>query len=59
MHCPDNGSRKNVHELSNDKLKQREVVFIDIANDPVAPKVRYYLDYQMQFNHLIQFIFAW
>ncbi|XP_015788938.1 phosphatidylinositol transfer protein alpha isoform-like [Tetranychus urticae] len=38
MHCPDNGSRKNVHELSNDKLKQREVVFIDIANDPVAPK---------------------
>lgn len=25
-----------MHELSGDKLKQREVVHIDIANDPVA-----------------------
>ena len=25
-----------VHELSGDKLKQRDVVFIDIANDPVS-----------------------
>lgn len=26
-----------MHELPSEKLKQREVVFIDIANDPVAP----------------------
>lgn len=26
-----------VHELPPEKLKQREVVFIDIANDPVLP----------------------
>lgn len=26
-----------VHELPPEKLKQREVVHIDIANDPVAP----------------------
>lgn len=25
-----------MHELTGDKLKQREVVHIDIANDPVA-----------------------
>lgn len=26
-----------MHELPPEKLKTREVVFIDIANDPVAP----------------------
>ncbi|KAJ8953874.1 hypothetical protein NQ314_007190 [Rhamnusium bicolor] len=36
MHIADTGKQDNVHELSGDKLKQREVVFIDIANDPVA-----------------------
>ncbi|KAJ8956122.1 hypothetical protein NQ318_016577 [Aromia moschata] len=36
MHIADTGRQDNVHELTPDKLKQREVVFIDIANDPVA-----------------------
>ncbi|CAH0548655.1 unnamed protein product [Brassicogethes aeneus] len=36
MHIPDKGDQENVHELSAEKLKQREVVYIDIANDPVT-----------------------
>lgn len=36
LHAPDRGHRTNVHELPPDKLRQREVVFIDIGNDPVA-----------------------
>ncbi|CAH1970417.1 unnamed protein product [Acanthoscelides obtectus] len=36
MHAPDRGYQENVHELPADKLKQRDVVFIDIANDAVA-----------------------
>ena len=32
----DRGTSDNVHELGNDKLKKREVVCIDIANDPVS-----------------------
>ncbi|GLV37018.1 vibrator [Carabus blaptoides fortunei] len=36
LHVDDRGQQNNVHELSADKLKQREVVHIDIANDPVA-----------------------
>lgn len=36
MHVGDRGDQDNVHQLPNDKLKQREVVFIDIANDPVS-----------------------
>ncbi|XP_045469293.1 phosphatidylinositol transfer protein alpha isoform isoform X1 [Harmonia axyridis] len=35
MHVGDSGNSENVHQLSNDKLKQREVVFVDIANDTV------------------------
>lgn len=35
MHCPDTGDQNNVHELPPDELEKREVVFIDIANDPV------------------------
>ncbi|KAH8374717.1 hypothetical protein KR200_004413 [Drosophila serrata] len=31
------GETENVHELTPDKLKMREVVHIDIANDPVLP----------------------
>lgn len=27
--------RQQVHELAEDKLKQREVIHIDIANDPI------------------------
>ncbi|XP_050292819.1 phosphatidylinositol transfer protein alpha isoform isoform X2 [Anthonomus grandis grandis] len=36
LHAPDRGNRENVHELPADKLKMREVVQIDIANDPVS-----------------------
>lgn len=36
LHVPDSGSSNNVHELPADKLKAREVVHIDIANDPIA-----------------------
>merc|ERR1712136_300747 len=37
MHYGDAGVTENIHELSPDKLKIREVVMIDIANDPVLP----------------------
>lgn len=36
FHIGDVGNQQNVHELSPDKLKIREVVHIDIANDPIA-----------------------
>lgn len=36
MHCPDRGEQENAHELSQELLKKREVVRIDIANDTVA-----------------------
>ncbi|XP_031635601.1 phosphatidylinositol transfer protein alpha isoform isoform X1 [Contarinia nasturtii] len=36
LHVPDSGESSNVHELPADKLKNREVVPIDIANDTVA-----------------------
>lgn len=35
-HVADTGASDNVHELPDDKLKQREVVPIDIANDTVS-----------------------
>ncbi|XP_019763845.1 phosphatidylinositol transfer protein alpha isoform isoform X4 [Dendroctonus ponderosae] len=35
LHAPDMGLQENVHELPADKLKAREVVLIDIANDAV------------------------
>lgn len=38
MHCPDSGDQANAHELPPDKLKHREVVFIDIANDSVESR---------------------
>ncbi|KAI7694700.1 Phosphatidylinositol transfer protein beta isoform [Sarcoptes scabiei] len=37
MHAPDRGTQENAHLLSPNVLKQREVIFIDIANDPVSP----------------------
>ncbi|XP_030373894.1 phosphatidylinositol transfer protein beta isoform isoform X2 [Scaptodrosophila lebanonensis] len=37
LHVSDSGDSENVHELTPDKLKVREVVHIDIANDPVLP----------------------
>ncbi|XP_031839766.1 phosphatidylinositol transfer protein vib isoform X1 [Nomia melanderi] len=36
FHIDDGGNQHNVHELPPDKLKIREVVHIDIANDPIA-----------------------
>jgi len=36
LHLPDKGDQYNVHELTPEKLKIREVVMIDIANDSVA-----------------------
>jgi len=36
-HLGDRGDQDNVHELDEKKLKKREVVHIDIANDKVAP----------------------
>ncbi|XP_013789837.1 phosphatidylinositol transfer protein alpha isoform-like [Limulus polyphemus] len=38
MHAPDKGDQENVHELSPEKLKQRDVVLIDIANDPIESR---------------------
>ncbi|CAG0915808.1 unnamed protein product [Notodromas monacha] len=35
LHLGDSGTTENAHRLTPDKLKQREVVRIDIANDPV------------------------
>ncbi|XP_046963715.1 phosphatidylinositol transfer protein alpha isoform [Vanessa cardui] len=35
LHLPDAGDQQNVHELPPEKLKTREVVNIDIANDPL------------------------
>lgn len=37
----DRGDQDNVHELSEELLRQRKVIHIDIANDPISPK-----DYQ-------------
>lgn len=36
MHAPDRGDQENVHRLSAEKVKLREVIRIDISNDPVA-----------------------
>lgn len=36
LHSDDIGEKENVHELPPEKLKAREVIEIDIANDPVA-----------------------
>jgi len=38
MHSPDRGTQDNAHELSPEKLRQRDVVTIDIANDNVLTK---------------------
>lgn len=54
MHCPDAGKSENVHGLPPEKLKNREVVFIDIANDPVAPKVQVTQSPFTVFSHLFQ-----
>ena len=35
-HFADRGTSENLHELPGDKLKHREIVHIDIANDPIS-----------------------
>jgi len=35
LHLPDKGDKHNVHELPPEKLKQREVIMVDIASDPI------------------------
>lgn len=42
-HAADNGVTPNIHCLPPELLKQREVAYIDIGNDPV-PSARYKLD---------------
>jgi hypothetical protein len=34
-HKPDDGQLENVHELDAEKLKKREIIYIDIAGDPI------------------------
>ena len=52
MHAPDRGTQDNVHQLSADKLKQRDVIFIDIANDSVSVRAACYACANL--IHLIQ-----
>jgi len=37
MHTADRGESDNVHRLTPEELKKREIVYIDIANDTVRP----------------------
>ena len=37
LHVADNGNSPNVFELTQEQLAKREVIKIDIANDPVLP----------------------
>lgn len=36
IHLPDRGTTENAHQLPADLLKKRDVVHIDIANDPIS-----------------------
>lgn len=38
LHSPDRGTQENAHNLSNELLQKRDVMFIDIANDSVASR---------------------
>lgn len=38
LHLPGKPTQENVHGLSAEKLKNREVICIDIANDPIVPQ---------------------
>ncbi|EEB18337.1 phosphatidylinositol transfer protein, putative [Pediculus humanus corporis] len=38
FHINDSGYQENVHQLPPEKLKQREVIHIDIANDKMDPR---------------------
>lgn len=36
LHAPDRGTQANAHKLSPEVLRKRDVLFIDIANDPFS-----------------------
>jgi hypothetical protein len=38
IHLPDTGTTENAHGLDREMLEKREVVKIDISNDPVEPR---------------------
>lgn len=38
LHAPDRGTQTNAHNLTAESLKKRDILFIDIANDPVASR---------------------
>jgi len=38
IHAADRGEQENIHNLPPEKLRQRQVVMIDIANDYISPK---------------------
>lgn len=38
IHCPDTGMQENAHMLPPEKLRKRQVLVMDIANDPVPSK---------------------
>lgn len=50
MHCSGAGFEMNIHELGNEKLKQREVVHLDIANDTISAKVGFKIMTQIVFR---------
>ena len=35
----DNGKLDNVHELDEKQLAEREIIRVDIVNDPIDPRV--------------------
>ena len=41
MHYPDRGEQDNIHNLPPEKLKVREIVYIDISNDSIPSKVSF------------------
>ena len=38
-HKADRGNLENVHELTQEQLAKRDIIYIDIANDPINPSV--------------------
>lgn len=39
LHVQDNGTQENPFNLSKEQLSKREVITIDIANDPIPQSV--------------------
>lgn len=45
MHYGDAGETENIHQLPADKLTNREVVYLDIANSPVSTRVIFFCSF--------------